>query len=134
MSLITKETDYAARALLFLAKQKGRVVSSSELDKELGVPRPILRKVLQRLQREGILISQKGNRGGFTLVKEPKDIFLMDLMKIFQGNFSFLNCFVRDKLCANVKTCSIRKHVYKIEQKVVRELKTLTIQKLMREN
>jgi len=133
MALITKETDYAARALLFLAKQKGQVTPSSEIDKELRLPRPILRKVLQRLQKEGVLISQKGNKGGFTLIKSPKDISLIDLMRIFQGNFSFLNCFVRNKICRNVKTCAIKKHVYRAEQQFVGQLKKITIERLMTE-
>ena len=64
MKLITRDTDYALRAICYIAKQE-KIVSVNELVKVLGVPRPFMRKILQRLSQEKILVSYKGEgRGG----------------------------------------------------------------------
>ena len=65
MKLITRDTDYAVRALCFIGQRQKRLISASELVANLKIPRPFLRKILQTLNREGILNSYKGKGGGF---------------------------------------------------------------------
>lgn len=60
MKLITRDTDYALRAVCFIARDKERVTSASELVKNLSIPQPFLRKLLQILSRGRILRSHKG--------------------------------------------------------------------------
>ena len=55
MKLITRDTDYAIRALCFIARFKKKIVSVSELVKVLKIPRPFLRKILQTLNKKRIL-------------------------------------------------------------------------------
>ena len=64
MKLITRDTDYALRALIRIAVSGKQVVSVSELVNELAIPRAFLRKVLQKLTKHSVLISVKGNQGG----------------------------------------------------------------------
>jgi Rrf2 family protein len=132
MNLINKETDYALRALMAIACCD-QVVSSSFLDQKLGLPRPILRKVLQVLQKQGFLYSTKGHKGGFQLSRHPRNIFLIDLIKIFQGDFTLLDCFFRTKICPNRATCPIRMRVLKIEKKVFNDLKLITLAQLIKD-
>ena len=84
MKLITRDTDYAVRALCYMAGTKRQMVSVPDLVKELKVPGPFLRKILQILNKKGVLRSSKGRGGGFMLAGAPKKIFLVDLMEIFQ--------------------------------------------------
>ena len=65
MKLITRDTDYALRALCFIAKHKKEIISVDRLAEESKIPRPFLRKILQKLNRAGILKSYKGQGGGF---------------------------------------------------------------------
>jgi len=85
VKLITRDTDYALRAVIFMAKGEKGVFSVAELSKELKMPRPFLRKLLQVLRKKGILGSRKGREGGFWLALPAGKIFLMDLWRIFQG-------------------------------------------------
>ena len=57
MKLITRNTDYAIRALCFIARKKKQVVSVKELVSKLRIPKPFLRKISQRLNKERILVS-----------------------------------------------------------------------------
>lgn len=132
MSLITRNTDYAVRAILYIAKSSYKVVSTAELHEELKLPRPFMRKIFQKLQTEGILFSRKGNSGGFSLAKSTDDIFLLDIMKIFQGDFNFIECLLNKDICPNIKTCPMRRKIKKIENKVLKELEKINITSLLK--
>ncbi|MBU2258562.1 MAG: Rrf2 family transcriptional regulator, partial [Candidatus Omnitrophica bacterium] len=67
MKLITRDTDYALRALCFIAKNKDKVTPAPELVAKLKIPRPFLRKILQSLDKNGLLKSYKGKGGGFVM-------------------------------------------------------------------
>lgn len=131
MKLITRDTDYAIRALMYIACSKDAIVSVAEIEKKLKLPRPFLRKILQILQKKGILKSIKGNKGGFLLAVPAKKIFLADLMKIFQGRITLTECFLKKKVCPNIKRCSMRHKIKNMEKIVVSELKKITIASLL---
>jgi len=59
MKLITRNTDYALRALCYISKNKN-IVTVDELVERLGVPRSFMRKILQQLNKKMILVSFKG--------------------------------------------------------------------------
>jgi len=132
MKLITRDTDYALRALCFIAGHKAEIVSAGRLVKKSKIPRPFLRKILQRLNRAGILKSYKGQGGGFILVTPAHKIFLLDLIKIFQGPLKLNECFFKKKTCPNTKTCKLRKKISNIEKYVVSQLKNFTIADLLK--
>jgi Rrf2 family protein len=132
MKLITRDTDYALRAVCSIAKKKDSIVSVSSLVKELRVPQPFLRKTLQLLNREGILRSHKGKGGGFLLNRPKEKIFLLDLIKIFQGPFSLNQCYLKKLICPNIKVCPLRKRLERIEGFVLRELRKVRISDLIK--
>ncbi len=132
MKLITRDTDYAIRALCFIAKNRERKVSASELVKKINTPRPFLRKNLQILNKKGILKSSKGLGGGFQLAQGPQKIFIMDLMNIFQGPFKLNECILKKKICPNIASCSLKKKIDRIEKNVISELKSVTIACLLK--
>lgn len=132
MKLITKNTDYAVKALCHLAKQDGRVVSVSELARQLPVPRPFLRKILQILNKKGLLKSYKGQGGGFRLALRPDKIFLGDLIKILQGPIQLNDCFFKKMFCADLRICLLKKRLNAIERRVISELESIHIASLIR--
>jgi len=127
MKLITRDTDYALRSICFIAKKKNKKVCVSELVEELKIPKPFLRKILQVLNKENILISYKGIGGGFVLAKELKNIYLMDLMKIFQGGLNLNECTLRKMKCPNTNNCPLRKKIKNIERYVMQELSGINL-------
>ena len=131
MGLINRDTDYAVRALCFISRYKDRLVSVSELVKELKMPRPFLRKILQVLNKEGILKSHKGKRGGFRLNCSVEKIFLVDLIEAFQGPLRLNECIFKKKICPDREVCVLRMRISAIEEHVVSELKTITLASLM---
>lgn len=132
MKLLTRDTDYAVRALSELVKNKDRVVSVSELVKELNAPRPFLRKILQLLNKKGMLKSFKGRGGGFILAVPSQEIYLADLIKIFQGPIKLNGCLFKKRICPDITSCMLKRRIDKIQQQVISELKSITIESLIR--
>lgn len=132
MKLITKDTDYAIRAISYIAKSDKPIVAVTEIEQALNLPRPFLRKILQTLQKGGMLTSTKGNKGGFTLDKNYKKITLVEVIRIFQGDISFTDCFLKKKLCPDVERCVVRKKVKNIEKMVKAELNKITIDSILK--
>ena len=130
MKLITRNTDYALRALCYISKNKD-IVTVDELVKKLGVPRPFMRKILQQLNRKRILGSFKGQGGGFRLEALPEKINIIDIMRIFQGQVSLNGCLLKKSVCPNKGKCVLRKKIHSIEKNVFKQLKEITIASLI---
>lgn len=133
MKLITRDTDYAIRALCAIVRRKKELISASELVASLKIPRPFLRKVLQVLNKKGILRSHKGKGGGFALVLAPQKIFLLDLIKIFQGPLNLNECLFKKVPCPNIKTCKLKKKVDSVQKYVISELTNVTLATILKE-
>lgn len=131
MKLVTREIDYAVRALKYLAENGKVKVPVTELVQELGITRPMLRKIMQELARNDAVISYKGNNGGFVLNKKPEDIYLIDLVEVFQGEFSMNECVQHKDICPNRETCLLRGKIEGIESNVKKELESINIESLL---
>jgi len=131
MKLITRDTDYAIRALRYIATHKENIVAAAELVEKLKIPRPFLRKLLQILNKEGLLKSIKGQGGGFRLACSARKISLVDLIEIFQGDLTLNECIFKKLICPNTKKCLLRKKIKKIEKYVIKELKSITLASLI---
>lgn len=131
---MTRNTDYAVRALCYIVarekKKEEGVASVTELVKVLGMPRPFLRKILQKLNSAKLLISQKGKGGGFRLAKPADRIFITEVMQIFQGPFKLNECMFKRKICPNRRACFLRKRLEAIEEFAVAQLKGVTIKEI----
>jgi Rrf2 family protein len=130
MKLITRDTDYAVRALVHMSRSKKEIVSVAELVKDLRAPKPFLRKILQQLKRNEILKSYKGQGGGFSLALPAHKISVVDLIKVFQGPLEINECLFKKKICPQRSACALRRKIGQIEELVVGQLKGVTIASL----
>jgi Rrf2 family protein len=132
MNLITRDTDYAIRALMYLARRPTEeVVPVPVLAETLEIPRPYLRSILQTLSRHGVLKSRRGTGGGFALTQDPRKIGLADLATIFQGSIDLTRCVLRDHVCPERSGCPLRVRLLKIQAHVAHELSQITIADLL---
>ena len=132
MKLITRDTDYAVRALCCIAEQKQEVISADRLVKSLDMPRPFLRKILQTLTKAGLLNSSKGKDGGFSLTVFPEEITLTDVMKIFQGPVRLNECKFKKNDCPYMNDCLLKRKIDEIEKEVIAKLKAITIESIIK--
>ncbi len=114
-----------------MAEKNGEIISAAELSDELQISWSLIRRILQELNKKGFVRSYKGKGGGFIIEADPQEIFVLELMKIFQGPFRFNRCGVNNKSCSNMMKCRLRKKISDIEEYVISELKPVTIDSLV---
>ena len=131
MKLLTKNTDYAVRALMLLSFSSAEYVSVRKLAQEQKMPYPFLRSLVQDLVANQIVETKEGKLGGVKLVKQPSQITLEDLSVIFQGEIAVSECMIKDKVCGNSGNCVLQTRLGAVEQTLKSELKKITIQTLL---
>ncbi|MFH1380782.1 MAG: Rrf2 family transcriptional regulator [Candidatus Omnitrophota bacterium] len=132
MKLITRDTDYAIRALVCIAGEKKNVVSVVGLSKKMNMPRAYLRKILQQLSKNKLLKSSKGKGGGFSLMCNPKKVTVFSLIEIFQGPFQLSEHVFKGKKCPKMKTCRLKKRLDEADKTLTQKLKAITLLSLMK--
>lgn len=132
MKLITKNTDYAVRALLFMGSQKGLLVSARQIAQTQQIPYQFLRRILSALIEAKLVVSKEGVGGGFRLKTATGKIRLSDVMRVFQGEVVLSECMFRKKLCQNRKSCLLRRQIMRIEDKIRKEFDHITIGRLLK--
>lgn len=108
--IITRATEYAIRAVLYMAAQpRGEIVLKKDICREQDITPAFLTKILQPLIKQGIVGSHRGVGGGFYLMKDPEEITLLDVIKTEEGPL-YLNLCVADKgHCEREETCPVNK-------------------------
>ena len=127
MKLITKQSDYAIRALLVLARHRGSFLSSAAIARDERIPLRFLRLILRSLAKEGMVAVKEGSAGGFALARPAAKLRLFDVVTLFQGPPSFTECLFRRKVCANRSLCPLRHRLAEIEHLVASEFGRITI-------
>ena len=131
MKVLTKNTDYAVRALLVLGVHEGEYVSARKISEEQNIPYQFLRRILQELCRKGLVTTKEGARGGVKLDRDPENIKVREVIEIFQGKVELSECMFRKQLCSNRASCVLRHEIMRIEQIVNSEFDRITIGKLL---
>ena len=132
MKLITRDTDYAIRALICIAGEKGNIANVVGLSKKMSMPRAYLRKILQQLSKSKLLKSSKGKGGGFSLMCNPKKVTVFSVMEILQGPFQLSEHIFKGKKCPKMKTCCLKKKLDEADKTVTQKLKAITLFSLMK--
>lgn len=78
--MLSQTVEYALRAVVYLADQAPEARATGEIAEATRVPSAYLSKVLQHLNRAGIVRSRRGVGGGMTLAKRPEDISILEVV------------------------------------------------------
>ncbi|KAB2976783.1 MULTISPECIES: RrF2 family transcriptional regulator [unclassified Streptomyces] len=82
---ISAKADYAARALLELAREPSRPLTCEAIASSQGVPFRFLKSVVGDLRRAGLVRSQRGCEGGYWLGRPADEITLLDVSRAVDG-------------------------------------------------
>ncbi len=76
MLKLTKKADYGLIAVRHLAERfPATACSAKEIARAYGIPTELLAKILQKLAKNGLLVSQHGTNGGYALARRPSGDF-----------------------------------------------------------
>lgn len=105
---ITRQADYAVRAVLFLADlSEGEKASTSQIAKDMDIPLSFLAKIIAQLSVAGLLKTMRGARGGVTLSREPHEITLLEVVEAIDGPILLNECVSGGHDCS-IDACVIR--------------------------
>jgi len=136
--MLSSSCRYGIRAVIYLAKRYPDKSNTGikEISGDLELPMPFLAKILQQLAKHKILNSAKGPNGGFSLLKKPESITLLEIVKIIDGEGLFKNCIIHDGSCAEVRrnkiTCPVHEDYSGIRTSLINLFKGKTIADLVK--
>ena len=91
--MLSKRSKYAIKALLALADhERGEPVRIADLAQQEQIPPKFLELILLGLKNQGILQSRKGKGGGYLLARDPADIYLGQIVRMFDGPLAPVPC------------------------------------------
>ena len=112
--MLSKKAKYAIKALLALAERdRDEPMRIADLAREEQIPPKFLELILLGLRNNGILQSRKGKGGGYLLARDPADIYLGQIVRMFDGPLAPVPCasqtaYVRCADCTNEAVCGVR--------------------------
>jgi Rrf2 family protein len=135
--MLSNSCRYGIRAVIYLASQpaKSGKTGIKQISSDLGLPSPFLAKILQELAKQKILSSSKGPHGGFSLLKDPKKITLIDIVRSIDGDEFFTNCVMHNGPCGGRdrrrKHCALHEDYDSIRQELIKLFGKRTIHDLV---
>src|SRR5659263_38117 len=136
--MLSNSCRYGIRAVIYLASQpvSAGKTGIKKISKDLNLPTPFLAKILQQLAKQKILSSSKGPHGGFSLLKDPRKITLLDIVNTIDGCDVFTNCIMHNGSCESVGTdkkhCPLHEDYEKTRNDLISLFRSKTIYELVK--
>jgi Rrf2 family protein len=131
---LTKKADYGLIALKHLAMNAGhRAASAKEIAECYQIPLPLLAKVLQKLNKSGLLRSEQGTNGGYRLARDAREISTLDAIRTIDGPIILTHCFTDHGGCNQSGTCTVREPLRKVHEGILNLLGGISIWDLARD-
>jgi len=113
--MLSKKTKYGIKALTHLARQTDRKpVQTQVIAESENISLKFLESILLSLRKAGFLGSKKGKGGGYYLIREPKDISMIDVIRVLEGPIAMLPCvslnyYEKCSDCPDEDSCSVNR-------------------------
>lgn len=121
---------YGVRMVVTLA-QKGEVVSTAGLAKEMEVSPLYLRQLAVPLEKKGIIKGFRGAKGGYLLNVRPAEITLFEIMQAYDEDFSLVDCVKSADACPKSPDCTSRYLWKDLSDALKDTLKNMTLRELI---
>ncbi len=132
MFRLSKTTDYGIVLMAQLASSPDRAPQNArELAQSADLPIPMVSKILKALAREGLLVSQRGSKGGYQLARPPESLTVSEMIRVLDGPVALTDCAIGPALCSHESLCSVREPWQLISRVVEKALADVTLADLV---
>ena len=131
MIRITKQADYGIILMMQMARQPEAVLSTPDLAETTELPGPMVGKILKALTRAGLLASKRGAQGGYSLIREPAQISLAEMIVALDGPISMTECLDDRCSCIREGSCPSRSHWHWINNALQQALQGVSLLDLL---
>jgi Rrf2 family protein len=130
---ITRQADYAVRAIMYLAKLgPEEKAATSQIAEEQEIPLSFLAKIIAQLSVAGLLQTMRGARGGVTLARPAENINLLEVVEAIDGPILLNEC-VNGSYDCPLSSCLMRKVWTEAQADLVKRLKATTFGEFVKE-
>jgi Rrf2 family protein len=137
MLKINRQTDYAVRVILALAKRgEGARLSTAEIQQQMLIPKAFMPRIVAQLAREGLLDTFPGRDGGLSLPRPASQITLRDVVEAFEGPILLSECLQvkGEDDCPFQANCPVRSKWGRVQAAMMREMAAITFEDLVKES
>ena len=134
MVRLSKKVEYGLIALRHMATTpSGEIVTAKEVADRYGIPYDLLAKVLQRLGKAGLISSHQGVRGGYALVKDPRDIPVSQIIYAIEGTAPVIaQCLSGGpESCDVFNVCTIKSPLTKVQANIEHAFHSLMLSEIV---
>lgn len=139
MLRITKLSDYAIVILTDLAvppdPRSGTTFvtqAARDIAARTSIPQPTVSKVLKLLARAGVVLSERGKKGGYRLARLPREISLVDVIDAVEGQIAVTECTTETSSCELEGNCAVEANWVRINDVVRRALAGVSLAEMGR--
>ena len=134
MLKLTKKADYALLAMKHLAERASQgSLSAKDVADAYGIPPEALAKILQKLAKAGLLHSQHGTNGGYTLARPAHTISAFEVIQAIDGPLFITSCITVRGECDQSDRCNIREPLRKVNESIEAVLKRIKVSHMREE-
>jgi len=136
MLKINRQTDYAVRVVLSLAKRgEGIRISTAEIQGEMLIPKALMTRIVAQLANRGLINTYPGRDGGLMLPCPASQITLKDVVEAFEGPILLSECMQAkgEDDCPFRSNCPVRSKWGRVQVAMLREMAAITFEDLAQE-
>lgn len=129
---ITRQADYALRAMLFLARlDENERAPTSQIAEVQQIPPSFLAKIISQLSIAGLIHTSRGARGGVGLARPASEISMLEVIEAIDGPVNLNQCLNTPHICDFEDTCPLHTVLCETQQELVEKLRKSTFDKLV---
>jgi Rrf2 family protein len=129
---ITRQADYALRAMLYLAKiDPNDRAATSQIAADKHIPPSFLAKIISQLSIAGLIHTSRGARGGVSLALPPEKISLLSVVEAIDGPIALNECTLNSGVCVFGDECPIHPIWCETQSELVDKLRKTTFAQLI---
>ena len=135
MLRIIRETDYAIRVILALAKYPpDEIVPSAVIRERMLLPEALSLQIISKLAHHQLINTYPGRNGGIQLAQSPGDITLFEVVNLMEGPLVISECLEDDHLCELSPRCPVQGKWIHLQKVIQYELQAITFKILLEES
>ena len=135
MFQLSKKVEYGLIAIRHMASGPlGQIYNVKEIAQRYHIPYDLLAKVMQKLAKEGFIVSYQGVHGGYILVKNPQVVTVSSIIHAIEGKpaVKIIQCEAESpEDCIIHLTCTIKDPLIKLQGNINRIFEQLTVTQLI---
>jgi len=129
---ITRQADYALRAMLYLSKiEPTQRAATSQIAEAKKIPPSFLAKIISQLSIAGLIHTSRGARGGVSLARPPAEITMLEVVEAIDGPIALNECTITPEGCPFSGDCPLHKLWVGTQADLVEKLRKTTFASFM---